>query len=415
VVTSGTCTIGRSAVKTITVNPLTVAGIVTGGGTVCSLGGGTLELSGNTGTIQWQYSTDGVSYFNAPFASLTLGYQNPNGATTFTSASATSKAATYIVGSVTDTTYFRAVVTSGACSSIITNEVQFTIGATALVGIATAQSSAICAASGTTLTLSSNVGTIQWQKRLATTATWTVIANSNVTGIATGNLTATTVYRASVTIGSCSTVTSNEVTVSIIAAPLAKAVTSNVTTPSGATTALALCASFTIAKTLTIGVGSNGTIQWQRSIASSTTGFVAIAGATSLSYTIDEASVGVNYYRAVFTNSCGAFVNGTAVTVWYKECAEVKEAASDVIVKSAFSVVGTPNPYTDTFNLSLTTSSEAKVGIAVYDMTGRLIERSDVQPSDMVHQQIGARYPSGVYNVVITQGDDVKTVRMIKR
>jgi hypothetical protein len=48
-------------------------------------------------------------------------------------------------------------------------------------------------------------------------------------------------------------------------------------------------------------------------------------------------------------------------------------------------------------------------------MTGRLIERRDVRPSDMVEQQIGDRYPSGVYNVVVTQGEEVKTVRVIKR
>ena len=74
-----------------------------------------------------------------------------------------------------------------------------------------------------------------------------------------------------------------------------------------------------------------------------------------------------------------------------------------------------PNPYTETFNLSLSTSSEDKVSIVVYDMTGRLIERRDVRPSDMVEQQIGDRYPSGVYNVVVTQRENVKTLRVIKR
>ena len=291
-----------------------------------------------------------------------------------------------------------------------------TIGTSALVGTASAAAtSAICKTTGTTLSLTgSNVGVISWQKRLTTTTLWTTIANSNVTSISTGSLAATTVYRASVTIGSCSTVTSNEVTVSIVAAPLSKAVTSNVTTPSGASLALALCRSFSVAKTLTIGAGYVGAIQWQRSISSATTGFVAISGATSQSYTINEASVGVNYYRAVFTNSCGAFVNGTAVTLYYKDCATVK-LASSAVVRAPFSVVVYPNPYTETFNLSLSTSSDDKVGIVVYDMTGRLLERREVRPSDMVEQQIGDRYPSGVYNVVVTQGEEVKTLRVIKR
>jgi hypothetical protein len=85
------------------------------------------------------------------------------------------------------------------------------------------------------------------------------------------------------------------------------------------------------------------------------------------------------------------------------------------MVKTSFSVKAYPNPYSENFNLSVTTSSEDKVGIVVYDMTGRLIERREVRPSDMVEQQIGDRYPSGVYNVVVTQGEEVKTVRVIKR
>ncbi|WP_396140328.1 T9SS type A sorting domain-containing protein, partial [Flavobacterium sp.] len=65
--------------------------------------------------------------------------------------------------------------------------------------------------------------------------------------------------------------------------------------------------------------------------------------------------------------------------------------------------------------LSLSTSSEDKVSVVVYDMTGRLIERREVRPSDMMEQQIGDRQPSGVYNVVVTQGEEVKTLRVIKR
>ena len=414
VVLSGGCTLARSAVKTITVNPLSVAGTVTGGGTVCVAGGGTLSLVGNTGTIQWQFSTDGSTYFNAPFTSATLGYQNPNGATTFTGASASAIAATYVVTGVNDTTYFRARVTSGVCSTAFTNVVSFTVGTSASVGTVSAVATApICTGTGTTLSLAgSTTGTISWQKRLTTTNLWTNIASSNVSSINTGNLTAATVFRATATIGSCSTVSSNEVTIAIVAAPLAKAVTSNLTTPSGATLALALCNSFTVAKTLSIGTGYIGSVQWQRSTTSTTSGFVDIIGATSQNYTINEVSVGVNYYRAVFRNSCGASVNGTAVTLYYKDCPPpAKQVSSSV----SFSVVAYPNPYTETFNLSLSTASDAKVGIVVYDMTGRLLERRDVQPSEMANQQIGDRYPSGVYNIVITQGEGVKTLRVIKR
>jgi hypothetical protein len=92
-----------------------------------------------------------------------------------------------------------------------------------------------------------------------------------------------------------------------------------------------------------------------------------------------------------------------------------EEVVLEEVAKTPFSVRAYPNPYTETFNLSLSTSSEDKVSVVVYDMTGRLIERRDVRPSDMMEQQIGDRYPSGVYNVVVTQGEEVKTLRVIKR
>jgi hypothetical protein len=80
-----------------------------------------------------------------------------------------------------------------------------------------------------------------------------------------------------------------------------------------------------------------------------------------------------------------------------------------------FDVVAYPNPYTDTFNLSLTTTSIDKVGVMVYDMIGKLIETREVKPSEMSSLQVGDRYPSGVYNVVVTQGEQIKTVRVVKK
>ncbi|MGL2967468.1 T9SS type A sorting domain-containing protein, partial [Flavobacterium sp. XGLA_31] len=74
-----------------------------------------------------------------------------------------------------------------------------------------------------------------------------------------------------------------------------------------------------------------------------------------------------------------------------------------------------PNPYTDNFNLSLTTASNDKVVVAIYDMLGRLIETRDMNPSESTEVMIGNRYPSGVYNVIVTQGEVVKTLRVVKR
>ncbi len=59
------------------------------------------------------------------------------------------------------------------------------------------------------------------------------------------------------------------------------------------------------------------------------------------------------------------------------------EIISEEGIRPAFNAVVYPNPYTETFHLSLNTVSEDKVGIVVYDMTGRLIERREVRASDM--------------------------------
>jgi len=51
----------------------------------------------------------------------------------------------------------------------------------------------------------------------------------------------------------------------------------------------------------------------------------------------------------------------------------------------------------------------------VYDMIGRLVEQREVRVSDLETTTIGNRYPSGVYNVVVSQEDNVQTVRVVKR
>jgi photosystem II stability/assembly factor-like uncharacterized protein len=79
---------------TVTVDPTSVGGSVTGGTTICS--GNTsalLTLSGHTGNvIKWQYSLDGITWTDIVHTGTT-----------------------YTSGILTDTTQFRAVVLSGVC------------------------------------------------------------------------------------------------------------------------------------------------------------------------------------------------------------------------------------------------------------------------------------------------------------
>jgi hypothetical protein len=51
----------------------------------------------------------------------------------------------------------------------------------------------------------------------------------------------------------------------------------------------------------------------------------------------------------------------------------------------------------------------------VYDLAGRLIENRTIESNYLEKASIGSTYPSGVYSLIITQGETVKTVRIIKR
>ena len=82
---------------------------------------------------------------------------------------------------------------------------------------------------------------------------------------------------------------------------------------------------------------------------------------------------------------------------------------------SALDVKASPNPFDTTFSIFLNETSIEDVSIKVYDMIGKLLELRVVKSGEIVLQEIGHQYPSGVYNVIVTQDQKVKTLRMIKR
>ena len=74
-----------------------------------------------------------------------------------------------------------------------------------------------------------------------------------------------------------------------------------------------------------------------------------------------------------------------------------------------------PNPFTENFNLSVTNAIETDFTISIYDMIGKLVEERTIKATEINDSPIGDRIPSGVYNVVISNGEIVKTMRVIKR
>ncbi|MFN3754416.1 T9SS type A sorting domain-containing protein [Flavobacterium sp.] len=78
-------------------------------------------------------------------------------------------------------------------------------------------------------------------------------------------------------------------------------------------------------------------------------------------------------------------------------------------------VVAYPNPYSSTFRLDIQTNNAADVNIKVYDMVGRLIEYRTVSHNELSNVEIGNGYPSGIYNVSVTQEGKAKTLQVVKR
>jgi len=78
-------------------------------------------------------------------------------------------------------------------------------------------------------------------------------------------------------------------------------------------------------------------------------------------------------------------------------------------------VIAYPNPYNSTFKLDIQTNNMSDVTIKVYDMIGRLIEYQTIGFNDLTNIEIGNSYPSGIYNVSVTQDGKAKNIQVIKR
>lgn len=82
---------------------------------------------------------------------------------------------------------------------------------------------------------------------------------------------------------------------------------------------------------------------------------------------------------------------------------------------SIFKIKVYPNPFATHFNLDIESASDAQVELKVYDIIGRKLEDRKATVSKLSVLEVGRNYPAGVYNVLVSQGDNVKSVRIIKR
>jgi gliding motility-associated-like protein len=135
----------------------------------------------------------------------------------------------------------------GSCPSTGRTPLPITVNES-IAGTASAASTTICTGTTASLTLTGSTGTIQWQSS-SNNSTWTNISGATAATYTTPTLTSTTYYRAVVTSGSCASVNSNVVTITITTnQPFANALALNGTgkIQFGNQTAAAVSTNFTI-------------------------------------------------------------------------------------------------------------------------------------------------------------------------
>ncbi len=274
----------RTLAVTVSTNP--VGGTANSNQTICS---GTtpaaITLTGYTGTIQWQSSTDGTTF--TPIS----------GATAATLPGTT-------IGTLTSNRYIRALVTGG-CASTTSTTVLITVTNLVSPGTISANQTICTGSIPADITILGQTGSVQWQSSTNGT-TFTNISGATATtlpGATIGALTSNRFIRAQVN-GACNSVTTNVILITVATPVVTGTIASNQSICSG-----------TMPSDISIS-GQSGSIQWQISTDGST--FTPISGATGT--TLAGVTIGVlttnRYIRALVTGGCNSAVtNVVLITV----------------------------------------------------------------------------------------------------
>ncbi|WP_188315810.1 Ig-like domain-containing protein, partial [Chitinophaga agrisoli] len=204
---SGVCTDAISNVITVTINPTLTAGSIAASQSFCSSGDPAAFTvstvpTGGTGsyTYQWQSSVTSAS----------AGFTDISGAT----------AAVYDAGALSQTTWFRRIVRSGACADAISNAVTVTV----LAGISNntiSSAQTICSGStpaaltGTAPSGASGTYTYLWESSTGGGSFAAAAGTNNGQNYTPPSLTQSTSYRRTVISGGCGNSISNIIQVTV--------------------------------------------------------------------------------------------------------------------------------------------------------------------------------------------------------
>ncbi len=92
------------------------------------------------------------------------------------------------------------------------------------------------------------------------------------------------------------------------------------------------------------------------------------------------------------------------------------ENADPTLAENSFNALAYPNPFNKEFSLTLLSYTvNEPVHIRVYDATGKLVEQHDVSAETVKELTIGAGYAEGLYNIMVSQGTQHKSIKVIRQ
>ena len=372
VLSSTGCTAVNSAVVTVTVTAASVAGSVSSNQTICS---GTqpasITIGTSTGTIQWQSSTDNVTF------------NNIGGQTTNTLAGAT-------IGNLTATHYYRAVVTNGVCASAISAVVTVTVDAVS-VGGTIAGSTTVCAnANSGTLTLSAYTGNvIKWQSSDFADFSAAVLDIPNTTsGLSYLNLSSTTYFRAVVANGVCASANSAVAAITVDQAAVGGTVNGSTSVCYGNNSG-----------SLTLSGNSGAVTGWESSLDNFATAGTPIANTTTT----------LNYSNLTAATSYRAIVSGGT-------CSSAVSSSATVTVNNSTNWLGTQSTsWDDPANWSCGVVPTTDIDVTITAVTNQPIVSADAFAKTLTLQTgttlaVQSNAALTVVGVIDGQGTSVLTV-----
>lgn len=341
--------------------------------TVCKTSNSTrINLYDSLGSIQWQRAPD-FSGSPGTFVNISSG-----GTRNF-----------YIASSLTETSYFRATISSGVCPPILTGTVKINVAEPAVVK-SISGASPVCFGGSKVLSYEAgSLGTIQWQSSTSSSSDGFIdIGGEDTETLTSFDLQETTWFRVSNTTNEvCPTLYSPAVRVLVNSLPVAGSIINGneLATNDSNSTELIL-------------INYEGSIQWQKSN-SIGEDFVDIPNATS--FKLETADLkDANFFRTVVSSG---------------NCSKVQSEPYKIKLNSDFNVTLFPNPFNEEFNINLKSLSTEPIELETYDLLGRKINSQIIKPTEINSKRNGNDFLPGIYTLFIKQGKQNKSIKIIKK